>query len=58
VRTGNLGLPPSPFTPFLFVISSPPPVLSSFFHLALELFFSTLPSVSWSLVGEILVVGN
>jgi hypothetical protein len=37
----------------LLVISSPPPLLSSFFHLALAIFFSSPPFVTWSLVIEI-----
>jgi hypothetical protein len=41
------------FAPSLLVISSPPSLLSSFFHLALTIFFSTSSSVSWSLVVEI-----
>jgi hypothetical protein len=41
------------FMPSLLVISSPPSLLSSFFHLVPTIFFSTSSSVSWSLVVEI-----
>jgi hypothetical protein len=41
------------FMPSLIVISSPPSLLSSFFHLVPTIFFSTSSSVSWSLVIEI-----